>query len=207
MAIDLKPCPFCGGKAEISFSGNPRRGGYIITRCKICKASAGPQYYRGNPIEIDLEETVGGIDAGEAWNMRFDLLNLEGKNQVEEKSEPKATIWLSMLKSPAYQSLTASALILHEICLTQTFSKKKTKVGDYRLDELEFCLSYGYLHSQYPELFTTDSKISRAKKELLEKGFIEEVSAGGKLGQRSIYRMSDRWKTYVPEKKHFKGHQ
>lgn len=69
--IDLKPCPFCGGEAEITFSGIPERGGYIVARCTVCRASAGACYYRGEEIEIPLEETVGGIRAAEMWNWRY----------------------------------------------------------------------------------------------------------------------------------------
>lgn len=70
MIEELKPCPFCGGKAEIAFSGDPWKGGYIVARCKTCRAAAGSQYYRGEPIEIDLEETIGAEYAAEAWNRR-----------------------------------------------------------------------------------------------------------------------------------------
>ena len=67
----LKACPFCGGKAEICFSGTPERGGYIVARCRTCRASAGAAFYRGPAIDIPLEETVGGEMAEDAWNRRM----------------------------------------------------------------------------------------------------------------------------------------
>lgn len=68
----LKPCPFCGGEAEITFSGRigDNWRGYIVAKCEICGASSKGAFYYGPEIEIDLEETVGGEKAMKAWNMR-----------------------------------------------------------------------------------------------------------------------------------------
>ena len=68
---ELKPCPFCGAEAEIVFSGNPFKGGYIVARCTLCKATVVGGYYRGKEIEIPLEETKGGEKAIAAWNRRL----------------------------------------------------------------------------------------------------------------------------------------
>lgn len=73
---ELKPCPFCGGEAAIVFSGRYEHGGYIIARCQTCGAAAKGFYYRGDPIEYPLEETVGGIEAANAWNRRIGIPNL-----------------------------------------------------------------------------------------------------------------------------------
>lgn len=72
---DLKKCPFCGGEAEIAFSGQTYMDsywkGYIVARCIICKASVMGGFYRGEEITIPLEETIGGIRAKEFWNRRY----------------------------------------------------------------------------------------------------------------------------------------
>lgn len=68
--MSLKPCPFCGSEAEYAFIGNPHRGGYIGVRCTLCKASVVGCYYRGEPIALPLEETVGGEKAERNWNRR-----------------------------------------------------------------------------------------------------------------------------------------
>jgi len=70
MSNTLKSCPFCGGEAEITFNGTTKYGGYIVAKCIICSASAGATYYRGDEIEIPLEETVGGYRAATIWNKR-----------------------------------------------------------------------------------------------------------------------------------------
>lgn len=119
----------------------------------------------------------------------------------EVANQLKVTIYESLFKSPAFQSLTKHEIIMYGICFMQAHQKKKPKVGDYRLYGSEFCLSYGYLRKLYPNLFKYPKTVNDCKKGLIAKGFITEVSAGGTNGQRSIYKMSDRWKSYKPEKK------
>ncbi len=69
---ELKPCPFCGGNAHLTFSGTMGDiwKGFIICRCKGCGASAKGMYYFGKPIDMDLCDTIGGEEAIEAWNRR-----------------------------------------------------------------------------------------------------------------------------------------
>lgn len=68
----LKPCPFCGGEAEIAFSGATYLcwKGYIVARCATCGASVKGAFYHGEEIEIALDETIGGAKAERAWNRR-----------------------------------------------------------------------------------------------------------------------------------------
>lgn len=68
--VKLKPCPFCGGEAAVSFSGSFERGGYIHVRCTRCKASVGAGYYHGEPPKINLAETDLGRKAVSVWNNR-----------------------------------------------------------------------------------------------------------------------------------------
>lgn len=72
--VKLKPCPFCGGKAEIAFSGakyiNGTWKGYIVCRCVSCTASVRGPYYAGVEIESPLEETIGAYTAKDRWNRR-----------------------------------------------------------------------------------------------------------------------------------------
>lgn len=79
---ELKPCPFCGGKAEIVFRGrnvgyydDDHVKGYIVARCRICKASSKGSFYEGKSLKNlpwPLEDTVGGEEAAYAWNRRID---------------------------------------------------------------------------------------------------------------------------------------
>lgn len=69
----VKKCPFCGGTADLMFSGVQGASvwhGYIICKCNSCGCSGKGQFYHGEPIEIDLYDTVGGERAIDAWNRR-----------------------------------------------------------------------------------------------------------------------------------------
>lgn len=76
MPNELKPCPFCGGIAELTFSGKSYMSdymkGFIIVKCTMCGAAAKGYFYEGGEILIPLEETIGGIKAVDAWNRRAD---------------------------------------------------------------------------------------------------------------------------------------
>lgn len=72
-AEPLKKCPFCGGDAAITFSGavtNSTWKGYILAKCKICKASSRGYFYHGEPIKIPLDSTIAGFEETERWNLR-----------------------------------------------------------------------------------------------------------------------------------------
>lgn len=69
--MELKPCPFCGGEAELmwNYGGQAKYGGsyyYFFARCKVCGASTkhSPKT-TDDPNEDDLYLSV--IDA---WNRR-----------------------------------------------------------------------------------------------------------------------------------------
>lgn len=72
--IKLKPCPFCGGRGEIVFSGheytNGTMKGFIVAKCDVCGGSSKGVYYCGDMIKIPLEETVGAEKTAQAWNRR-----------------------------------------------------------------------------------------------------------------------------------------
>lgn len=75
---ELKPCPFCGGKAEVgrkaNFKSSDRLGWEFGVRCKNCHASTPQQHYK-LAIDMDLSgEIVVVVDEREkaiaAWNRR-----------------------------------------------------------------------------------------------------------------------------------------
>lgn len=143
-----------------------------------------------------------GTDGKDYWQVQpWESFVFGSTEDPKVKDQLKATIYESLLNSPAFQSLTKHELFMLAICFIRAHAKNKDKVGDYRLYGSEFCLSYGYLRKLYPNLFKYPKTVNDCKKGLIAKGFITEVSAGGTNGQRSIYKMSDRWKSYKPEKK------
>ena len=62
--IELKPCPFCGGKAIISSSTQDNR---FFARCTRCAASIGVILYNGWRPTFNGRE-----DAADAWNNRIE---------------------------------------------------------------------------------------------------------------------------------------
>ena len=74
----LKPCPFCGGKAKVRFSGsnnyyNDTVKGYIVVSCTTCRASVRGGFYQGESLENypwPIDEMMGAEPAIANWNMR-----------------------------------------------------------------------------------------------------------------------------------------
>ena len=71
---ELKPCPFCGGEAEIcSAFENQFLGKYWYVRCKICYSRGSGIYESGKELEPNQEyEAIRGAwkRAIEVWNRR-----------------------------------------------------------------------------------------------------------------------------------------
>lgn len=68
MMNELKPCPFCGGKAVLFHKGNT--GNYLVyVRCSICKCQSKIFFTPDLSAATDPESEVS-IFAADAWNMR-----------------------------------------------------------------------------------------------------------------------------------------
>ena len=71
---ELKPCPFCGGEAEIcSAFENKFLGKYWYVRCKTCYSRGSDIYESGKELEPNQEyEAIKGAwdKAIKAWNRR-----------------------------------------------------------------------------------------------------------------------------------------
>ena len=67
----LKPCPFCGGMAELTVVGNPPYGAFIIVKCTICGGASKGYFFRGEVPNYPLEDSIGGEKAISAWNRRY----------------------------------------------------------------------------------------------------------------------------------------
>lgn len=84
MRSELKPCPFCGGKAKLYSvgTGNPQHGHYHQIVCQDCLAATGA-HWSGEQFAID------------AWNTR------KWKTCRLELEEPKedGVWWCSYCKS------------------------------------------------------------------------------------------------------------
>lgn len=73
--MEIKPCPFCGGKSEVY-----RRGSAILrwyAMCTSCSASSDENY-------------CSPKDAADAWNQRFEDNPSEADRWLNEATEQRA---------------------------------------------------------------------------------------------------------------------
>ena len=63
---ELKPCPFCGGKAHVSRDHCPDEGGiFLFVKCHSCRSQSGEKYHsKGN----DCPQTYAEVR--DKWNTR-----------------------------------------------------------------------------------------------------------------------------------------
>jgi len=76
--VELKPCPHCGGKAELVIKGRTEKNGningYILVKCTVCESAGKSCYYQGPDLDKwdhKLSESIGAMKAVEVWNMRW----------------------------------------------------------------------------------------------------------------------------------------
>ena len=70
---ELRPCPFCGGEAELVKSG-PDNSSYVVAQCTDCKAR-GKGFYVGSELNgRRAENSAWAEDAVKAWNKRVQLV-------------------------------------------------------------------------------------------------------------------------------------
>lgn len=67
MIADLKPCPFCGGDARLSY-GDDDGEMYVVSMCESCGMQSMKQYYVS-----ESKESVTGAEerALHLWNRRL----------------------------------------------------------------------------------------------------------------------------------------
>lgn len=73
MNIELKPCPFCGGKAEARISPNSRSEegeSFYEVRCKKCGVHVTGKSFNFWTVEYNAEKPQDLLSAVECWNKR-----------------------------------------------------------------------------------------------------------------------------------------
>lgn len=79
---------------------------------------------------------------------------------------------------------------------TQSLSDKAFKIYSYMLLEAGGHKEFTFPRSKYKKISSPDA-FDRAKKELLQKGFIEEKQNNKNLRKPNIYEFSEKWKEYM----------
>lgn len=73
MNIELKPCPFCGGKAELRDSPNSRSEegmSFYEVRCKNCGVYVRGESFNFWVVKYNRENPQDQLSAVERWNKR-----------------------------------------------------------------------------------------------------------------------------------------
>ena len=108
-------------------------------------------------------------------------------------SDTSANIYTSMLISPAWQDLSASAQRLYVVCKAQYYAEK-SKPND---DPLCFTMSQAKWSGLYKLYKKSNAKgFYRDMSELISHGFVSCVESGACTRTKSIYRFSSMWQKY-----------
>ena len=142
---------------------------------------------------------------------KFTARSFESMGQVfidpegRQRKDTSANIYESMLLSDAWHSLTDRQRSLYLIAKAQYFGKRKPQ-QDYKEDtvsgEENFYLPWHAVNSQY-RLYrdSCQSNFRKDMQKLVERGFIEVAMSGKAHRTKTIYKYSDKWRTWKPEGK------
>jgi len=131
-----------------------------------------------------------------------------GRNRIDKlkKEESKSKVFSSYKTTKEYKSMGKEqkkknnsfvglphCLLMDNVILSlkPTTFKILVYMHDYSNGEQEFT----FPKSIYTKI-TTAETFKKAKEELIEKGFIEEIANGKNTRTESIYRFTDKWNDY-----------
>lgn len=109
MNIELKPCPFCGGKAEARISPNSRSEegeSFYEVRCKKCGVHVTGKSFNFWTVEYNAEKPQDLLSAVNRWNKRASetsgrktgkWVDINGNAlPINEFGSPKGNAWCSV---------------------------------------------------------------------------------------------------------------
>lgn len=111
-------------------------------------------------------------------------------------SDTSANVYMSMLLSDAWKSLTAQQQRLYLYCKAQYYAEKQKPNGDslcFTMNQSKWCSLYGLYKKTNAKGFYRDMSA------LIEKGFIICAECGAATRTKSIYRFSCMWQKYGTE--------
>lgn len=119
-----------------------------------------------------------------------------------QRADTSTRIYESMLCSPAFMALTPKQQILYVYAKAQFYGKTKpaTDHKEMGLFQEDSCFYFSLKMVKAYGLYTdgTHSNFYKDMKVLIEHGLIEKL-VGGQYKKKSIYRYSDKWKTWKPK--------
>lgn len=108
-------------------------------------------------------------------------------------NDTSANIYMSMLLSAAWRSLTAQQQRLYLYCKAQLYAEKQKPNNDplcFTMNQSKWAELYGLYEKSNAKGFYRDMSA------LIEKGFITCVQCGAITRTKSIYRFSNMWQNY-----------
>ena len=134
-AVELKPCPFCGGEPSLSKSYNEYdEGAYLSYRCKSCGASTRELYARETcPVFYGQVRDVWNDRRGIATQLQ--AARDEALEEAAEVATARAEFWLKEHKgSTPYSDASGTAIAkngeAHDIAFNIRALKSPSAEGD-----------------------------------------------------------------------------
>lgn len=109
------------------------------------------------------------------------------------RSNLSATLYASMLQSPAWYALSPKAQQLYVYMKLQLYGQAPLDSEKYGPDC--FVFNQGMYTKIYP-LYKTGAQFRRDRDQLIEYGFIEIVECGKTTRTKNIYKFSAKWQDY-----------
>ncbi len=113
------------------------------------------------------------------------------------RSDTSANIYMSMLMSDNWRSLSTNAQRLYIYCKSQYYAEKRKPKPDYKqLTEQELQQCFTMNKSKWKDLYhlyTNNRQFYKDMDLLIEYGFVERIESGKNTRTKSIYMLSDKW--------------
>lgn len=108
-------------------------------------------------------------------------------------NDTSANLYMSMLLSDAWRTLTAQQQRLYLYCKAQYYAEKQKPTGDplcFTMNQSKWCGLYGLYEKSNAKGFYRDMAA------LIEAGFVTCIECGAATRTKSIYRFSSMWLKY-----------
>ena len=144
-----------------------------------------------------------------AKRKKFKARTFESRGQVfidpdgRQRKDTSASIFESMLLSEAWKDLTDKQRVLYLVCKAQYYGHRKPR-QDYDEESMQgddcFYLSWHQVGKQGNayQLYSKENsaRFYKDMDRLVENGLIEKVMSGKSHKVKSVYRFSDKWRTW-----------